>query len=332
MSGTAATLIMLTAILSFLLTGLATQYSRRRGLIDLPGDRTSHAIATPRGGGAGLIAALLIATAIKYLISDHLDFWIFCTLPGALALSWVGWWDDHRSLSVKFRFAVQLVVSIYLIWCATDVALLGGGLWMLAAVVFLLWTTNLYNFMDGSNGMAGLQGVFVAVVLAGLFHAADNSQAVLICLMVGAACLGFLPWNLGRARVFMGDVASGSLGFIFAALLIYGVTSQAFGFSVALLVMLVFVTDSSLTLLMRVINGERWYTAHKQHLYQRLIAHGWSHGSVLLFYQALNLVLVTPAIVIAIINPATAWIVVLAVAMLFGIGWYLLIRRFGVLV
>ena len=150
-------------------------------------------------------------------------------------------------------------------------------------------------------------------------------------MLIAAACAGFLPWNLVRARVFMGDVGSPVLGFVFGALLVHGVASGVFTLPVGLLVMLLFLTDSTLTLLVRVMKGERWYNAHRQHLYQRLIACGWSHGRVAAFYQALNLALILPGIGVAARYPELAWPVALSLTLLFMLGWYLLTRKTGVL-
>lgn len=202
---------------------------------------------------------------------------------------------------------------------------------MAAGALFLLWMTNLYNFMDGSNGMAGLQGVFAGCVLAWLFALAGDAPSMLLALLLAAACAGFLPWNLGHARVFMGDVGSLFLGFSIAALLLFGIGGGAMSLPAALLVMALFLADSSLTLASRVIRGERWYNAHRQHLYQRLIAHGWSHGRVAALYQAINLLLVLPGIWVAVMFPALAWPVAIGVALFLGLSWYLLTKKFGVL-
>ena len=129
----------------------------------------------------------------------------------------------------------------------------------------------------------------------------------------------------------MGDVGSISLGFVFGALLVIGVGNHAFSLPVALMVMLVFVTDSTLTLIGRILNGERWYNAHKQHLYQRLIAHGWTHARVALFYQAINLALVVPGIVVAVNYPALDWIVAMTLTLAITIGWFLLVQKNGVI-
>jgi Fuc2NAc and GlcNAc transferase len=248
-----------------------------------------------------------------------------------IVLGLVGWWDDHRSLSAPLRFLVQLAVTVYLIVCAAGNGWIGAAIPMFLAGIFIIWMTNLYNFMDGSNGMAGLQGVFGGCVLAVLFGQAGDDASSLVGLLLAAACAGFLPWNVGRARVFMGDVGSLALGFSFGALLVYGAGSGAFAIPVGLLVMLPFLTDSTLTLLARVMRGERWYNAHRQHLYQRLIAHGWSHGRVALAYQAINLALILPGIGVAVRYPALAWPVALLLILIFWVGWYLLTRKFGVL-
>ena len=161
--------VALAAFLSFLLTGIATWYAGRRGLLDHPGERQSHAVVTPRGGGAGLVAALLI---VSLLVSggNSSGFWVQCIVPAVVVLAIMGWWDDHASLGVGFRLFIQLAVSFYLLWCAANAGWLQGVIPMVMSGLFMIWMTNLYNFMDGSNGMAGLQGVFAASVLAVLFH------------------------------------------------------------------------------------------------------------------------------------------------------------------
>jgi Fuc2NAc and GlcNAc transferase len=191
--------------------------------------------------------------------------------------------------------------------------------------------TNLYNFMDGSNGMAAMQAVFAGVVIAVLSFLAGDASAALLAAILVAACGGFLPWNLGRARVFMGDVGSISLGFLLGAMLIHGVLLGSFSPAVAWMVMAVFVCDSTLTLLARVIRGERWYTPHKQHTYQRLIAKGWSHLQVMWLYQLINLLLVVPGIVVAVNYPEWAGIIAISITSALAIAWFLAMRKFGVL-
>jgi len=312
--------------LSWALTGLATWYASRTGVLDHPGERHSHLVPTPRGGGAGLILALVAVTALVVPAVIPL-MWRTCILPGVVVLAVVGWWDDHRSLGAGSRFLVQLTVTFYLLACASGSEWAAGPVFLVAAGVFIVWMTNLYNFMDGSNGMAGLQGVFSGCVLAWLFAGSGDGGWALVSLLLAAACVGFLPWNLPRARVFMGDVGSLALGFSFATLLVFGIGAGAFSVPVAMLVMPLFLVDATMTLMVRILKGERWYNAHRQHLYQRLIGYGWSHGRVAAFYQVINVALVLPGIWLAVRFPGLAWSVALILTLILCAGWYVLTAK-----
>ncbi len=298
-------------------------------MFDHPGERHSHTRVTPRGGGAGLVLAFL-AASLLLTGPDKPESWTLCMMPGVIVIAVLGAIDDHRSLNILLRLFVQLAVSTGLVVCAAYAGWIEGVVPMVLAGLFLVWMTNLYNFMDGSNGMAALQGLFAGLVLFFLFQVAGDSFFATLGLLLAACCAGFLPWNTGRAKVFMGDVGSLALGFVLAALLVYGTGSGKFGIPVALMVLLLFLTDSTMTLLARVIRGERWYNPHRQHLYQRLIAHGWTHGQVALLYQAVNLAFVLPGIVIAVRVPTSAWAVALAEIIVGLVIWYLLVRRFEV--
>ena len=326
---------------AFLFTGASAWFARRAGMLDVPGERHSHTATTPRGGGLGIVISLFLATFIFPTPVGLPDFWAICLLPGFLALALVGFLDDRKSLSVVFRLFVQLAASLYLLACVwhsgqinpawLELSWFWGICLWLVLVLFLVWMTNLYNFMDGSNGMAAMQALFVGVVLTALFYQAGDVQAALLAASLAAANLGFLPWNLGQARVFMGDVGSISLGFMIAGLLFSGVIREDFPFSVAWLVMLVFVCNSSLTLMTRVIRRERWYTPHKQHIYQQLIANGWSHARVMWLYQLINILLVVPGIVVAVNYPEWSIVAAISATSTLAIAWFLAFRKFGVL-
>lgn len=324
-------LLPVTLVLSCALTGVFTWYARSRGMLDIPQERHSHTVPTPRGGGAGIVITLALVSWYYTRHAGTAAFWPYCALPGFVVLSLVGWWDDRVSLSARLRFLVQLLVSFYLLWCL-DSSGLSAGLWpALLAGIFLLWMINLFNFMDGSNGMAGFQGVFSGLMLSWLYFRANDLDSAMLSALLAFACLGFLPWNLGRARVFMGDVASGSLGFAIASLLVYGVLSGSFTVPVAWLIMLVFLVDATMTLLARVLKGEQWYNPHRQHFYQRLIARGWTHGRVLALYQFINLVLVVPAIAVAVNYPALAMVTAFSLTLALALGWLLARKNPGVL-
>lgn len=320
----------LAGIVSLIATGLAMAYARRAGMLDVPGERHSHHEATPRGGGAGIILALLLCTPWVQPGTPTAGFWVTCLLPGLFVLAVVGWGDDRVSLSAGLRLFVQLAVSGHLLWCAGAGEILGWA-GVMTATLYVAWMINLYNFMDGSNGMAGAQAVFAGLILAWLFGRAGDMAGLALSGAIALAAAGFLPWNLGRARVFMGDVGSGALGFAFAAMLIRGWLSGAFAPAVGWLVMLVFVCDATLTLVARVLQGKQWYNPHKEHLYQRLIQRGWSHGRVLALYQGINLALVTPAIAVAVNFPASAWGVATVTTLALVLGWARVKHNLGVL-
>jgi len=319
-----------TGVLSYFSCKKAMVLAEKSGMIAFPGERQSHQHATPAGGGLGLIFSIVMTTICLELMVSLPFFWWQKVLPGVLLLTIVGWRDDKLPVAPGVRLLNQFVVSMWLI---------GFGWWDFSwremvygscAIVAMIWLMNLYNFMDGSNGMAGFQGVFAGMAMAALFQLGGESSMALVALVVAAGCAGFLPLNFPRARVFMGDASSVPLGFIFAAFASYGVWTGSISLTLSILIMSVFLVDATLTLLARVLRGERWYTAHAQHVYQRLIAQGWSHQRVLALYQALNVMLVLPAIVLAKIYPQYALVTVALILLLLGACWRIANWRIGV--
>ena len=322
-----ASAIGLSFIVSTFLVGLFLRLSKKLRVYALPGERQCHSGSRPTGGGTGLIAAVaLVSLLLPLCPSGEADMaasqpWLHWVLPGAVLLSMIGWLDDRRPVSPLLRFIVQLAVSFGLI-----ALLRGAGLdwsWMQLVVggIMVVWLMNLYNFMDGSHGMAGFEGLFVSTVFAVLAWQAGNVLVAAMAGIVAAACAGFLPWNFPAPKIFMGDAGSVPVGFMLGALILIGGMTSSLPLPLAVLALSVFLVDSSLTLSRRVIRGERWYTPHAQHIYQRLIAQGWSHSRVLRAYQALNLVVVVPAIVLAEKLPAQAWLITGVVLSVMTAGW-----------
>lgn len=260
-------------------TWLARVYALRSRLIDQPGERRSHSEATPRGGGIAIVLALLVATvALGLKFPGHAPLALAFGL-GLAMIAAIGWVDDHRPLSPWLRLGVHVLAA----------ALLGAAIWhlrgnpwlALAAFVFAVGLTNVWNFMDGINGLAASQAALVALALA-WFGGPVWSWLALALL---AACAGFLPFNFPRARIFMGDVGSGAIGYAVAGLGALAATALEQPVrALALLVPLAaFMVDSSLTLLRRVRRGERWWTPHTQHAYQ-VWARRAGHARVTLAY------------------------------------------------
>ncbi len=246
-------------------TWLARRYALKRHLLDEPGERRSHSVATPRGGGAGIVLALLVAALTLGNRFPAHQLFLAAFSIGLLMVAVAGWMDDHAPLSPWWRLLTHCVAGALLgaaIWEASDDPV--RGVLAAAAVVVLV---NIWNFMDGIDGMAASQAAIVAASIA-LLSAAPESA--LGWAMV-AACIGFLPFNFPAARIFLGDVGSGSLGFAIAAAW-FAVTSPGSGGvplgALVLLPLAPFLVDAGLTLLRRVVRRERWWTAHDQHAYQ----------------------------------------------------------------
>lgn len=265
-------------------TRLARGYALRRELLDLPGERRSHAVATPRGGGIAIVVAVLLAMAAAAAGAAPVQM----VLAGAFALGLVmvavvGLVDDHRPLSPWLRLAVH-AFSAAVFAAALSHA---GAAPLVTAITFMMIMVlvNVWNFMDGINGIAATQALLVAgALLVGL-----QDGWALVALAMAAACLGFLPYNFPRARIFMGDVGSGATGFALAALAGVFVAGAAPGTGMLLLLPLsAFLVDAGLTLLRRVLRGERWWTPHVQHAYQAW-ARQSGHVPVTLGYAAWTL-------------------------------------------
>lgn len=324
-----AFIVLAAALISFLSCWLALKLALRSGMIVQPGERQSHIRATPTGGGLGIVFAVIFCTFLIHLWLPLPTFWWINMVPGILLLAIVGWLDDKKPVSSKIRLLVQFIVSLGLLLFMGFLELAQHAVLIALITITVVWVMNLYNFMDGSNGMAGFQGVFCAASFAVLFALGGHFPMALIALVVAAACCGFLPLNFPKARIFMGDVASVPLGFIFAAFAVYGVNAGVFSWWVPLLVMSVFIVDASLTLAARVIQQEQWYTAHKQHVYQRLIEQEWSHSQVLMAYQAINVVMVLPALALVTIYPQYAFVTTGLVLSVLGASWYIANWKLG---
>jgi Fuc2NAc and GlcNAc transferase len=282
-------LALTTAAVAFAVALVATPAVRfaaaRSGLVDVPGPRSSHARATPRGGGLVLLAAL--GAAVLFVAPapwrGRPEVGVLLLAAGALAL--VGLADDRFSLPAAWRLTVQ-------VGAAAAVVAVAGGLGRVplpapldaplgplsgaAAVLWIVAAVNFYNFMDGIDGLAALQG---AVTGLGVALAGWDPFAVLVGAALAGGCAAFLCFNWSPARIFLGDVGSLLLGFAFAALPLLAPAPQRprAVFFVALSLWL-FLADATFTLLRRLARGARWDEAHREHLYQRLVKAGTSHG------------------------------------------------------
>jgi len=238
-----------------------------------------------------------------------------------LVVAAVSFADDVRGLSALVRFAVQGGAAAVLVWQGLwpERPPLPGTGWewpaALGAVfawLFIVWMTNLYNFMDGMDGFAGGMAVFGFGTLALLGWLAGDLRFALLCGSVAAAAAGFLVFNFPPARIFMGDVGSSMLGFLAAAMILWADRQGLFPLWIGVLVFSPFVVDATVTLLRRLMHGETPWRAHRLHCYQRLARSGWGHRKTVLWEYALMLACAASAVLAAKAGPAVQWMFILA--------------------
>lgn len=264
-------------------TWLLRRYALQRRLLDHPGERRSHAVATPRGGGMAIVAAISLGCVAASLLWPAARLTICWFAAGLIAVAGVGWWDDHQPLSARLRFAIHLAASALLgvMVCHHTGSVCDGVLTAAASVVLI----NVWNFMDGINGLASSQAALAALAFA--LVAPDGWSWA--GLAVAASCLGFVPFNFPRARIFMGDGGSGALGYILSALLALNVASGQVTWWISWLPLTAFLVDAGFTLLARLLAGQRWWEPHAQHVYQRLARRLETHVAVTAVYFAFSL-------------------------------------------
>ncbi|CAN5654092.1 glycosyltransferase family 4 protein [soil metagenome] len=296
-------LFLAAAAVSFALTHAVRRYAADRDIIDVPNHRSLHDRPVPRGGGLA-IAATFLAGMVLLTLFRALPVELMIALLGGLLVAFIGWRDDHRGVSRRTRALVHFAAAAWVLWWLGGMNALSFGATEFALPVIgnvlaaagIVWWINLYNFMDGIDGLAGGQAVTVAAA-AGvlmLLTGARPEMAWPAFLLAGSAA-GFLVLNWSPARIFMGDVGSGFLGFVFATLAVATENAGALPLVVWLLLSGVFLFDSTVTLLRRAVRGEIWYEAHRTHAYQRLVTAGRSHAAVTTGILGVNAVLAVVA-------------------------------------
>lgn len=264
---------------------LIARWGHRFGLTDIPNERSSHSRPTPKGGGIGILAAFLICS-ISFSIPK--SFWI-----PAVFLSFFSFFGDHSEIRPQLRLLFQFTAGTILLIGI----LIGNGSGIAVYIlipllaIFVVGTANYYNFMDGINGIAAISGL-IGFGLLGWFAAAGgaDTKIIALCVCMSLSCLGFLPFNVPKAKVFMGDVGSVLLGFVFAGLVVW-VSRGFLDFVCATSFLLPFYADELTTLFVRLKDGDKLIRPHRKHLYQLLTnEYGILHWKVSLSYGAFQLI------------------------------------------
>lgn len=279
------------------LTAVLRRYALARSLMDIPNARSSHSLPTPRGGGVAIVISFLCALCMLER-AGVLPWASFVALAGSGAMvALIGFMDDHGHIIARWRLLGHFVAAAWaLYWFGGVPQLSLFGLpieagWLSAGLglLYLVWMLNLYNFMDGIDGIASIQAICVCLGGCVLYALTGDMQAVWPLLSLAAAVAGFLVWNFPPARIFMGDAGSGFLGIILAGLSLQAAWNHPHLLWGWLILMGVFVVDATYTLLRRLLRGERIYEAHRSHAYQYASRHCKSHLTISLAVAIINL-------------------------------------------
>jgi Fuc2NAc and GlcNAc transferase len=318
---------------SWLLILLTRRYVLSRGILDIPSERSSHSAPTPRGGGLGIVVVTVVGV-LAAGAAGWISFPVVITLVGGgIAVAAVGWLDDTKGLSPAVRLATHFSAAMWaLFWMGYfpsaqfgSTSLVAGVIAAIISLLALTWSISAYNFMDGIDALAGSEAVWVGAI-GGLFAAVTGHRDVaFVAFLLSSASLGFLLWNLPPAKIFLGDVGSGFLGYSFAVLALFSERSGSLP-AIAWLVLLgIFAFDSTVTLLRRLARREKWYVTHRESAYQRAAVHFGRHAPVTAIVIAVDVILAMLCW-IGLTRPGV-WGPVVTSALVILVSLYLLVER-----
>lgn len=320
-----------TAAAAFALTALLRKYALAKSIIDIPNDRSSHTQPTPRGGGLAIVISFLAALVVlAYLTAIPFKLLSGFFIAGSI-IATLGFLDDHGHIAARWRLLGHFVGAAILLWglnglpelIAFGASIQLGWLGSLLACVYLVWMLNLYNFMDGIDGVASIEAVTVCLSGALVAWLAGYSVGMVLPLLLAATTFGFLLWNFPPAKIFMGDAGSGFLGLIIAGLSIYSTWLTPQLFWCWLILLGVFVVDATVTLLHRLVRGEKIYEAHRSHAYQYATRRFNSHKLVTLAVLAINMLWLLPLAVLSALQIVDgALLLFVAYAPLLALAWF----------
>ena len=303
------------AIFSFVLTYIIKEHFIKNSLVAEVNERSSHTVPTPHGGGIAIAVTWFIGISYLFYV-DKIDSSLYYSLMVGIIISVVSYLDDLYELSPKIRLITQGIVATGGILALGGLHTINFGLFSIDNPIFTnlfafigtIWFINLYNFLDGIDGYAGSEAIFLG--FAGYLIFGGAHFLVLI-----ASVLGFLIWNWHKAKIFMGDVGSTLLGYNVAIFTIYYANQNPKNLWVWAILFALFWFDATLTLFRRYKNSEKLSQAHRKHAYQRLTQAGWSHSKVVVFAVAINCLF----FYLIYINIALSIVLLLSLALLYSI-------------
>lgn len=296
-------IFIISATLAWFITWLTIKNASSFGLVHLPNQRSSHHKITPHGGGVAIAITTLLMGFVLLLGNEA--SWVYWSSLGIIALvATIGLIDDIYPLSAKLRLAIQMLAVALLVWTVffsqVDLRLSMIGQWLIVLVWVLsgVWWLNLFNFMDGIDGIAASQGIFMLSAAMGLMSVLNadlmSSSVWLWMLAFVAAMAGFLLHNWSPARIFMGDVGSNFVAIALLFLALLSIAKAWVSIESWLILAAIFISDASVTLIRRLLSGQNVLQAHRSHAYQRLSRQWQSHARVTLSVIAINVVWLLP--------------------------------------
>lgn len=299
-------MLLASLLISFLLTGYMRHYALKKNIIDNPNERSSHTIPTPRGGGVSIVITFL-SFLVLLMFTQHLAISTgLILLCSGFGIAVLGFLDDHGHINSMLRLAIHFIIAIAVVFALggfSEVALFNETLhlgWFanIIAVLFLVWLLNLYNFMDGINGIASVEAITTTISLAIIYLLFSSSLSIELLLTLAACVFGFMLWNFPKARIFMGDAGSGFLGMTLGVLALMALKVDTALFCAWIICLGVFVVDATFTLIRRVTNGHKMYDAHRSHAYQ-YASRRYGHTIVTITVLLINLCWLAPVAYLA---------------------------------
>ncbi|MCK6186790.1 glycosyltransferase family 4 protein [Pseudomonas sp. EYE_354] len=289
-------------VASWLLTIFFRNYALSKDILDIPNERSSHILPTPRGGGVAIVITFIIALIFFYFLDNIvLDYFIGLLVSSVLVAS-VGFIDDKVNLSARWRLIGHFVAAIWALFWIDGLPIIDffgfeielGIVGSLLAVFYLVWMLNLYNFMDGIDGIASLEAICVCLGMCIVYQLTGAQELMLLPLSLAMAVVGFLFLNFPPAKIFMGDAGSGFLGFVLGLFSLHAAWYSPKFFWCWLILLAVFITDATITLIRRFFRGLKVHEAHRSHAYQFASRRLGSHLAVSLAVCAINILWLLP--------------------------------------
>ncbi|TNV18964.1 glycosyltransferase family 4 protein [Buttiauxella sp. B2] len=326
-------------IFSFVFTWCIRIYALKNNVIDIPNQRSSHSVPTPRGGGVAIVVAFLIGVIVLKIIGAVTLAQMLSLFIAGFVTAVVGFLDDHGHIAARWRLLMHFLAAaagLFFLGQFPAIDLFGyqfsaGLVGMIFGLVYLAWMLNLYNFMDGINGLASMETIFFAfassvVIAFSVPNAMETSQVAILSLL-GCAALGFIFWNFPKAKIFMGDAGSGFLGITIGLIVLHVSLLDSKLFLAEICLLGVFIVDATTTLLRRLIAGKKVYEAHASHTYQILARKYGSHKPVTIGAFIINVVwlfpialLISSGKVTGVVGVIIAWLPLLIAAYRSGAG------------